>query len=282
MPKFTIFTCTYQNANFISRCYNSILKQSVHDWEWLIIDDGSTDLTEKIINSISDNRIQYYRLQTNLGRGRARNYGCKLIKSPWVVILDMDDLMTQDRLNYAEMASILGYDYMISGVGLITNDLICDSIRPAIYTNFINVFTHATLCCKSGLYKSIGYFDSRYSEDQLMIVTLSLEYKGYVVNEPLYLYLESANQNIDGAIIANIHAFSNLFKLVFKYKKIKFYIYIFSFLIKSIFLKISKFFNYDYQYFIKNRVKSSINIPKIDYLNFYLKSFKKVVRYDRF
>jgi hypothetical protein len=189
----------------------------------------------------------------------------------------MDDLMTQDRLNYAERASILGYDYMISGVGLITNDLICDSIRPAIYSNFIKVFTHATLCCKSELYKSIGYFDSRYSEDQLIIVTLSLEFKGYIVNEPLYLYLENANQNINGAISANIIAFCNLFRLVLKYKKIKFYFYIVSFLIKFIFLKVFKFFYFDYQYFIKYRVKSTDDLLKIDHLNFYLTSFKKDV-----
>lgn len=47
--KFTIFTPTYNRANFLSRCYQSIVNQNVSSLEWIIIDDGSTDNTAELI-----------------------------------------------------------------------------------------------------------------------------------------------------------------------------------------------------------------------------------------
>ena len=68
--KITIFTITFNCEMFIERCYKSILNQSYSDWIWLIIDDGSIDNSEKIIKELMDNRIHYFKIINNVGRGR--------------------------------------------------------------------------------------------------------------------------------------------------------------------------------------------------------------------
>ena len=49
--KFTVFTPTYNRVNVINRVYSSLLNQTFHDFEWLIIDDGSTDKTAELVQS---------------------------------------------------------------------------------------------------------------------------------------------------------------------------------------------------------------------------------------
>lgn len=270
MLEFTIFTCTFQNAQFIYTCYHSILAQNQKNWEWLIIDDGSTDDTEVIIKNISDSRIVYYRLDKNVGRGEARNYGMKFIKGKWVVILDMDDLMLPERLDRVRAAIDGKYEFMISQAGLIKNNLICTGIRPAFHKRGIKIFTHATLCCNSDLYKEIGYFDSRYSEDQKIIVLLANKSNFLIVNEPLYLYRENANQNIKGAKIANITAFRLLIRFICSKKdfvNMKMLYYIFGFFVRYIVLAISQRLFFGYDLFVKNRIGTDEDLKQIERVN---------------
>ena len=65
---------TYNCAPYIGQAIRSILNQSYKDFELLIIDDGSSDNTEEIINQFIDNRIRYIRRE-HFGRSAALNYG---------------------------------------------------------------------------------------------------------------------------------------------------------------------------------------------------------------
>lgn len=278
MPEFTIFTCTYQNAAFVKRCYYSILRQYLIDWEWLIIDDGSTDSTEMVVRSLNDPRIVYKRLDTNQGRGRARNYGLPFIKGKWVVILDMDDFMLSNRLDYVKKAMDSGFDFMISEVALVSNDMICRAIRPSTYKRGITVFTHATLCCRADLYKEVGYFNSKYSEDQKIIVSFGSTANGYVVDEPLYLYQESANQNLKGASKANITAFKLILNFIRenkKYRTTRMFYYAFGFLQRYFFLILSQIFIRRYDFFVKNRIRSEGDQKKVEKVNLFIETFKR-------
>ncbi len=277
MPEFTIFTCTYQNASFIDRCYRSILQQHQTDWEWLIIDDGSTDATESVIRSITDTRIVYKKLETNQGRGIARNIGLSYIRGSWVIILDMDDMMLPNRLDYVRKAITNKCDFMISEVAVISNDLICTAIRPAFYQKGIKVFTHATLCCRTDIYKKVGYFNSRYSEDQQVIVTFAFKDNCFVVDEPLYLYQESANQNIKGAIKANLTAFKLLLGFTCgnsAFLNIKMLKYVSGFLIRYLILSLTNLFSNKYEIFIKKRVVMNLDKDKIQRVNSFIAGLK--------
>lgn len=80
----------YNRENTIKSSVESVLNQTVKDIEVLIIDDGSTDNTAKIIKSIKDQRIKYY-YQNNSGACVARNLGIKLSKGEIIAFHDSDD-----------------------------------------------------------------------------------------------------------------------------------------------------------------------------------------------
>ena len=97
MPFFSIITPTYNRAEFITNAINSVINQSFTNWEYLIIDDGSTDNTQSIIQLFSDNRIRYH-YQKNKERSAARNTGIKLAKGRFICFLDSDDYYLNHHL----------------------------------------------------------------------------------------------------------------------------------------------------------------------------------------
>ncbi len=88
----------YNKQNSIKRCIESVLKQSYISWELLLIDDGSTDNSAKIIQPyLKDNRIHYYHKE-NGGVSSARNMGILKAKGEWIIFLDSDDYFLQNCL----------------------------------------------------------------------------------------------------------------------------------------------------------------------------------------
>lgn len=90
----SIITPTYNSAKYIAETYESVQSQTYQNWEWIIIDDGSSDETEIIVNSIKekDKRIQFYKLEKNSGPAIARNTGIEKAKGNYLTFLDADDI----------------------------------------------------------------------------------------------------------------------------------------------------------------------------------------------
>ena len=97
----TIFTPTYNRAYIIHNLYNSLKKQSNMDFEWLVIDDGSTDNTEELFTQWKkeDNNfiIRYYKKE-NGGKHRAVNFGLDLAEGKYFFVVDSDDYITDDAV----------------------------------------------------------------------------------------------------------------------------------------------------------------------------------------
>jgi len=90
-PLISIIMPTYNRASILNRAIDSVLAQKYRNWELLIIDDGSTDNTEAIVNAYTDERIFYHKLQQNLGVSNARNYGIDHSFGEYVSYLDSDN-----------------------------------------------------------------------------------------------------------------------------------------------------------------------------------------------
>lgn len=101
---FTIFTPAYNRSECLTKLYNSLLLQSNKDFEWIIVDDGSTDDTENIVNKfINENKIKInYLKKKNEGKHIAINVGSTLAKGRYFFIVDSDDSLTKDALSIAE------------------------------------------------------------------------------------------------------------------------------------------------------------------------------------
>lgn len=99
--KITVFTPTYNRAYIIEKLYRSLQRQTYRDFEWLIVDDGSTDNTEEIIRmwqkENNDFPIRYYKKE-NGGKCRAINYGVDLAEGLLFFNVDSDDYLTDDAL----------------------------------------------------------------------------------------------------------------------------------------------------------------------------------------
>lgn len=97
----TVFTPTYNRAYIIEQLYRSLQRQTYHDFEWLVVDDGSTDDTESLIKSwkLEDNvfPIHYYKKE-NGGKCRAINYGVDRAEGRLFFNVDSDDYLTDDAL----------------------------------------------------------------------------------------------------------------------------------------------------------------------------------------
>ena len=88
---------TYNRAHLIKRSVDSVLNQTYKNLELIIVDDGSTDNTKEIIDSINDNRIVYVK-QENQGACAARNKGIDLAKGKYIAFQDSDDTWLLNKL----------------------------------------------------------------------------------------------------------------------------------------------------------------------------------------
>ncbi len=100
MKKLTVFTPTYNRAHLLTNCYNSLVCQNNKDFVWQIIDDGSNDNTEEVVNSfIAENRIpiSYYKKE-NGGKASAINLSLSITETPFWLCLDSDDFLLEDAV----------------------------------------------------------------------------------------------------------------------------------------------------------------------------------------
>jgi len=100
-PLVSVITTTYNHENFIGACIQSVLSQIYQDWEQIILDDGSTDGTARIVESYHDPRIRYFK-QENLGieaLAHTYNNALRLCRAPVIAILEGDDVWPSDKLS---------------------------------------------------------------------------------------------------------------------------------------------------------------------------------------
>lgn len=100
MTKITVFTPTYNRAYILGRLYTSLCNQTCKDFEWLIVDDGSSDNTQSIVEGwINDNLIKIrYIVQKNGGKMRAHNTGVLNTNTELFICFDSDDYLVADAI----------------------------------------------------------------------------------------------------------------------------------------------------------------------------------------
>jgi glycosyltransferase involved in cell wall biosynthesis len=103
-PTVTVVIPAYNSGVFIREAVESVLRQSLTSIELIVVDDGSTDGTQQVLDSISDGRLTVLR-QNNSGVSAARNAGLAAARAPYIFFLDADDVILPDAL--ARMASTL-------------------------------------------------------------------------------------------------------------------------------------------------------------------------------
>ena len=91
MPEVSIITPIYNSSKYLQETIDSVLSQTLQDWEWLITDDCSTDNSIEILEKINDDRIKIFKAEKNGGAGFARNISLKNANGRFITFLDGDD-----------------------------------------------------------------------------------------------------------------------------------------------------------------------------------------------
>ena len=99
--RFTVFTPTYNRAHTLHRVYESLLEQTCHDFEWLIVDDGSTDDTDEQCAMYAERQSLFpvrYLWQPHGGKHRAHNLALGESNGEFLLVADSDDWIVQNAL----------------------------------------------------------------------------------------------------------------------------------------------------------------------------------------
>lgn len=94
--RFSIIVCAYNVEEYIGRGIESILRQDFKNYELLIVNDGSTDNTAKVVNSYKNERIKFINCRKNRGPSCARNTAVSKAKGEYILYLDADDTLYED------------------------------------------------------------------------------------------------------------------------------------------------------------------------------------------
>lgn len=97
MTKISIITPVFNGEHCVIDAAKSVLAQTCQDWEWIVIDDGSTDATATLLDGLGDRRIQVIH-QSNAGVSAARNAGLDHACGAYVTFLDSDDVLPPNAL----------------------------------------------------------------------------------------------------------------------------------------------------------------------------------------
>jgi len=205
LPKVSVVMSVYNDESYVAEAVNSILDQTFSDFEFIIINDGSTDKTPQIIRSFDDPRIRVID-QPNSGLTVSLNRGIRLAKGEYIARMDADDLSEPERLEKQvealdrnpgiavvgcwykvidENGSLLGYKRLPDDVNQLAKLLKRD-----------NPICHGSVMMRKEAIQAVGLYNEnlRYAQDyELWLRMLYQGYGFYVIPDFLYSYRISPN-----------------------------------------------------------------------------------------
>ncbi|MBF0217283.1 MAG: glycosyltransferase [Candidatus Omnitrophica bacterium] len=201
---------TYNNAGYIASAVTSVLVQTCQEYEIIVVDDGSTDETMKVLEPYIKSRAVRYTCQENQGVSCARNKGIKMSNGELVAFLDADDMWMANKLEleleafrahpdagiiHADIRKVFSDNsisrpcrYGLSGdeVGKHSGDVFNDFLSREIYISC------STVMVRKECFDNVGLFDENLSrlgfEDFDMWLRILRYYQAYYIDEAIALY----------------------------------------------------------------------------------------------
>ncbi|WP_139827968.1 glycosyltransferase family 2 protein [Marivirga sericea] len=199
-PILSIVMPAYNAGAYIKDAIDSVLNQSFRHFELIIINDGSTDETHKIIMSINDERIKYYKNKKNEGLFFTRNRGLSLSEGKYIAMLDSDDIAIQGKFQYQidfleknpDIALLGSSAIIIDENGFETGEVYIQKAPSAAYPSimlFNNYIIQSSIICKRKIIQKFGYRpEFPPAEDYDLWVRIAKEYSIYSLQKPLIKY----------------------------------------------------------------------------------------------
>lgn len=204
-PFFSILISLYNKERFIKSTIESVLAQTFQDFEIIVVNDGSTDDSDTVIQSISDTRIKYFQ-QENKGASAGRNVAISKASGQYFALLDADDLWDE---NYLETINQLISSYPDQKVfaTAVTIETANGEFRSVysiknitdgeIYTvdyfesSYINtILTSSSTVVHPSVFEKTGIYDTsiKSGQDTDLWIRIGIHYKVVFINRPLVTY----------------------------------------------------------------------------------------------
>lgn len=206
LPKVTVAMASYNHERYVGRAIESVLNQSMADFEFCITDDGSTDGTRRVIESFQDPRIKFASLEENRGACYALNHAIRRGAANYVAIINSDDLFSPHKLDrqvkYLDENPEIGA--VFTGVDFIQSDgmpLASDKQAVAKFATENrsrlewltqlyyggNCLAHPSAMVRKECYIYLGYYDERFRQlpDYLMWLRLLQHWNIHIIEERL-------------------------------------------------------------------------------------------------
>lgn len=206
-PFITILTPTYNRASLLPRLFDSLLRQTSKDFEWIVVDDGSTDDTREVVANLKEKCggafPMGYVYKANGGKHMAINIGAERARGELLFIADSDDLLTDDALETVEnswhdisddksFAGIAGLDITMDtceviGSGLPQEHIDCNAIdiryRHHVTGDMKEVFRTEVL----REFPFPEFAGERFCPEQLVWFRMARRYRLRYINKPIYI-----------------------------------------------------------------------------------------------
>jgi glycosyltransferase involved in cell wall biosynthesis len=201
-PTVTVIIPVYNAASTIQKCLDSVLCQTVKVLEIIVINDGSTDNTDLVIQEFKEeNNLKnlFVIFQENSGPARARNGGIKVARGEWIAFLDADDRWLPNKIAKQFEAMEKISNCFILGTGIFSNDQKMNGLKIYEVTFFgllfVNRFITSSVIVSKEIITQFSFDESKkYSEDYKLWLQIIRFYKGIILKEGLIIY--SDNQKI--------------------------------------------------------------------------------------
>ena len=118
---FSVVTLTYNRRDFLKKAIESVLAQTYTDFEYIIVDDGSTDDSESLIKSFNDKRVRYIYCTHSGYLSKLKNTALNHAKGEYIAFLDSDDVWEPNFLQMTKAAFDLGADSVICNAYILKN-----------------------------------------------------------------------------------------------------------------------------------------------------------------
>lgn len=206
-PFITILTPTYNRASLLPRLFDSLLRQTNKDFEWIVVDDGSTDDTREVVANLKEKCggafPMGYVYKANGGKHMAINIGAERARGELLFIADSDDLLTDDALETVanswldisddkSFAGIAGLDITMDtreviGSGLPQEHIDCNAIdiryRHHVTGDMKEVFRTEVL----REFPFPEFAGERFCPEQLVWFRMARRYRLRYINKPIYI-----------------------------------------------------------------------------------------------
>lgn len=283
MIKISIIVPVYNVEKYLDKCLNSLINQTNQNFEAIIVNDGSTDGSEKIVKKYDNNPMIKYFKKKNGGLSSARNYGIKKASGDYLLFLDGDDYLEKDAVDILLKQVEKNYDIIVFNIKSINEDKVINdkSFNKDIEDDFNRYIVSAPSACNKLIKKEIfiknnlEFKKGVYYEDLELIPSLALYTKkikfidnklyNYIVRNNSILNQSKFNPKIDDIFIVIDSIYS---KLKDKYPKEMEYLYI-EHLLRNASLRYLDYKKYDR---VDKIVKSVKDKYKYWYKNNYFKS----------